>query len=191
MSHRKRYAGAFALALGVSTAGLAAAAEVVDARKPESRTAFKVQNSAQGATVPIEDRRLGRDLVARLDDRLRSVGTAQLGEATVRITRAEASLFIEGAFATPAIVSLEPAVRRAAADRPWDDLVEFRYVTPNSRKTYRVQIEGDVDGRAFSVVSAVDFRGSERRQLLERAIAEAVENAVAQINPAAVPAGQG
>lgn len=182
-----------ALAVGMllASTGFASAADVVDARTSTHQGAFKVQNSARGATVPIEDKRLGQDLVARIDDRLQSVGTTQIGDATVRITRADASLFIEGAFATPAIASTQPAVRHVARDRPWNDLVELKYVTPNARKSYRVHIEGDVDGRAFSVTSEVDFRGNERRQLLDRAIAQAVDEAVQEINPAAQPAGQG
>jgi hypothetical protein len=182
---------ALAVAMLLATGGAALAVDVVDARSDGPYSAFKVQNSARGATVPVEDQRIGRDLVARIDDRLASVGTAQIGDATVRITRADASLFIEGAFATPAIASTQPAVRHVARERPWNDLVELKYVTPNARKSYRVHIEGDVDGRAFAVTSEVDFRGSERRQLLDRAIAQAIDEAVQQINPAAQPAGQG
>jgi hypothetical protein len=189
--HAASRRAALALAVLLATGGIASAAEVVDARKPERHSAFSVQNSARGATMPIEEKRLGRDLVARIDDRLQSVGTTQIGDATVRITRADASLFIEGAFATPAIASTQPAVRHVARDRAWNDLVELKYVAPNARKSYRVHIEGDVDGRTFSVTSEVDFRGNERRQLLDRAIAQAVDEAVQEINPAAQPAGQG
>ncbi len=184
----KRFRSAILLfMLLASVSSIAMAAEVIDARRPSAYGAFNVRNDARGATLPVEDRQIGRDLVARVQDRLQSVGTAQLGDAKVRITRADATLFIEGAIASPASASIEPAVRHLAQDRPWNDLVELRYVSPNSRKAYRVVVEGEVDGRAFSVSREVQFRGSERRQLLDRVISEAVEETVRMINPGAQP----
>jgi hypothetical protein len=172
----------FALALLVSLAAsgtaVAASFRVDDARPHPVRA--ESRNTGGGAELVLSERRISPRLPQRLAKRLAEL-PPPAADVPVSLRRAEAVLFIDGAFATPGQVSSSPEVREIA-NRQWpDELTVLRDPSPTAKRRYTVYLEGEVAGRAFSARGEADFTGDESRRHLERAIAAALDDAARQI----------
>jgi len=170
-----------AAALLLLSSGLATAAgyTVEDTRKGPVRA--ESRNVSGGAELRLSERRISPTLIERLDQKLGALPAQGDRGGTVRIAKAEAAMFVENAFAFPGIASNSPAIRDAATNQFPDELTVLRDASPTARRSYRVTIAGDVDGRAFSASSEIAFRGSERPRDLNRAIEAALADATQQI----------
>jgi hypothetical protein len=177
--HFSSVTAAATLLLVCSGAATAAGYTVEDARKGPARG--ESRNVSGGAEVRLSDRRIGPSLIERLDQKLDAVPAQDGGPGLVRVAKAEAAMFIENAFAFPGTASLSPAIRDIATNHFPDELTVLRDASPTARRSYRVVIAGDVDGRAFSASSEIAFRGTERPKHLKRAIEAALADATQQI----------
>lgn len=161
--------------------GLAQAAgyAVQDAREHPARA--ESRNTGAGAELVLSERRVSPRLVERLRRRLAELPAPAEGAPTVRVTRAEVVLFIEGGFAVPGVVS-NSAFVRDAAQRQWpDELTEVRQSGSSGRREYRVAIDLDVGGRTINARGSESFIGPENRARLDRAIAAALDDAARQV----------
>jgi hypothetical protein len=164
-----------ALAAGAASA---AGFRVDDARERPARA--ESRNTGGGAELVLAERRISPRLPQRLERRLAEL-PQPAADVTVQLRRAEAVLFIDGAFATPGQVSSSAAVREIA-ERQWpDELTVLRDASPTAKRRYTVYLEGEVAGRAFTARGEADFSGEESRRHLERAIVAALDDAARQI----------
>jgi hypothetical protein len=174
---------AAATAMGLLlAAGIAAAAgyAVEDARRGPVRG--ESRNVKGGAELLLPERRISPSLVERLSRRLVDVPLAADADGSVKVSRAEAALFVENAFATPGFASPSADIREAA-NRQWpDELTVLRDASPTAQRRYRVAIEGEVGARAFKASGEVQFVGAENRKQLEKAIEAALDDAARQIS---------
>lgn len=178
MRHTIVHAG-MAVLLVAAGAAHAAGYAVQDAREHPPRA--ESRNTGAGAELVLAERRVSPRLVERLRQRLAEVPVRAGAAASVRVTRAEVVLFIEGAFAVPGVVS-NSAYVRDAANRQWpDELTEIRESGSTGRREYRVTIEAEVGGRTITARGTEGFIGQENRSRLDRAIGAALDDAVAQL----------
>lgn len=172
--------GVWAALLLSAVCGSAGAADfrVEDARpKPvhgESR------NTAGGAELVLPDRQISPRLPERLARKLARL-PPPAAEVPVSLRRAEAVLFVEGAFAMPGQASTSDVVREIANQQWPDELTVLRDASPNARRRYTVYLEGEAGGRSFAARGEARFSGRESPRHLEKAIAAALEDAARQI----------
>ena len=163
----------------VGSVGTCADVLVEDAR--DAQRGAQSRNVRGGAEIEVAARSIRPSLPERLRVALDAAALTQLDGKPVRVTRAGAALFVENATAFSGLVSSSAFVRDIAW-RQWpDELVELHSSSSLARRSYRVVIEGDVDGRPFSVQIDRRVPRIETRRDLERALDAAVVEAVRQI----------
>lgn len=176
-----------ALGLGVAAALFASAAtmpalalELVDQRQTQPHAESK--NVGTGALLTIGDWRLGRSLAERLADRIRTASPLGADGQRLTVDEGQLTLFIEDAFAMPGVASQSSAVREIS-NRQWpDEVSEVRVYSRLGVRRYRAVLRGDLDGKAFTAESVVEFRGDNADALKRRQAIDAVlDDAMRQI----------
>lgn len=170
----------FCAALFIAPA-VAAAASIEDARPTPAP--MQARNSAGGAEVTVRDRRGGGPIYKRVKERLEQAELPQLDGRSLRLTRGTAVLFVEGAFATPAIISNDAAIRRAGEQSFPDELPVLRQSGSSGRREYRVELTVEIDGRSIEARGVASFMGNvgESRQL-RKAIDAAIDELIAGLS---------
>ena len=177
MISRNTSSVAFALALLLWVSAVhCASVEVKDVRHG-SRGA-ESRNVRGGAEIDIAQRRIKPSLPERLQAALAAADLPQLDGRSVRVTRADAALFIENATAIPGRLSSNAWVREAAWSQWPDELAEVRHTSMLARRSYRVRIEGETDGVAWAVQTEQRAQRNESARDLQRALDAAVSAAV-------------
>jgi hypothetical protein len=185
MTTRTRHSLAIVTALLAALGATAALAqsrgfELVDARRGVERA--DVRNVAGGAEVVFADRAFGRSLAEQLADRLQRAQGFDGNVRRLTVTEARLTMFIEDAFATPALASIDPGIRRLGEMHMRDQLYQYRVQSRLAERRITVMLAGDADGRPFESRKQIVFRDpAQETRSRQRVVNLALDDAVAQI----------